>query len=84
VDSPKETFPSKRKNKLMPRVEGLFKVLEKLNDTTYKVDLPGNYGVSATFNVPNLSHYLTDDYLTDLRIKSSQQGEMMESPQAKT
>jgi len=28
----KERFPSKRKNKLMPRVEGSFEVLEKIND----------------------------------------------------
>jgi len=71
----KERFPSKRKTKLMPRADGTFKVLGKINDNAYKVELPGDYGVSATFNVADLSPYEADDYLSDLRIKSSQQGE---------
>jgi len=37
--------------------------------------LPGNYGVSTTFNVADLSAYQADDYFADLSIKSSQQGE---------
>ena len=45
----KERFPSKRKSKLLPRSEGPFKVLEKINPNAYKIDLPGAYGVSATF-----------------------------------
>ncbi|KAH0650305.1 hypothetical protein KY284_030217 [Solanum tuberosum] len=36
----KEIFPRKRKNKLIPRGHGLFKVLEKIRDNAYKVDLP--------------------------------------------
>jgi len=71
----KERFPSKRKNKLMPRADGPFKVLERINDNAHKVDLLGDYGVSATFNVADLSAYQADDYLEDLRIKSLQQGE---------
>jgi len=69
----KERFPSKRKNKLMPRADSPFKVLEKINDNAYKVDLPGDYGVSSTFNVADLSAYQADDHLKDLRIKSLQQ-----------
>jgi len=71
----KERFPSKRKNKLMPRADGPFDVLERINDNAYRVDLLGDYGVSATFNVADLKAYHEDDYLADLRIKSSQQGE---------
>ena len=59
----------------MPRAEGPFEVLERVNDNAYKVDLPGDYGVSATFNVADLSPYLSDDYQADFRIKSFQQGE---------
>jgi len=70
----KERFPSKRKNKLLPRAKGPFEVLENINDNAYKVDLPCDYRVLAIFNVVDLSHYLTDDYLADLRIKSFQQG----------
>lgn len=31
-----------------------FKSLKKINDDAYKVDLPNEYGVSATFNVSNI------------------------------
>ena len=58
----------------MPRADGLFEVLERINNNAYKVELPGDYRVSATFNVADLSPYHPDDYLADLRIKSSQQG----------
>jgi hypothetical protein len=60
---------------LMPRAEGPFEVLERVNDNAYKIDLPGDYGVSATFNVADLAPYHPDLSLPDLRIKSLQQGE---------
>jgi len=68
----KERFPSKRKSKLMPRANGPFEILERVNDNAYKVKLPKDYGVSATFNVANLSPYLEDDYLSNLRPNSPQ------------
>jgi len=51
----KEGFPAKRKTKLMPRADDPFEILERINDNAYKVDLPGDYGASATFNVADLS-----------------------------
>jgi len=54
----------------MPRADGSFEVLERINDNAYKVDFPGDYGVSATFNVAELSQYLDDNYLEDLRANS--------------
>ncbi|KAI3740084.1 hypothetical protein L2E82_30502 [Cichorium intybus] len=63
----KERFPSKRKNKLMPRAEGPYKIIARVNDNAYKVELPGGYGVHATFNVGDLSPYLDDDGLAELR-----------------
>ena len=59
----------------MPRAEGPFEVLERINDNAYKVDLPGEYEVSATFNVADLSPFYPDTLLPNLRIKSFQQGE---------
>ncbi|XP_074314744.1 uncharacterized protein LOC141649980 [Silene latifolia] len=60
----KERFPSKRKNKLMPRVDGPFKILESYGTNAYKLELLSEYGgVSATFNVGDLSPYLDDDNL---------------------
>jgi len=50
-------------------------VLERIDDNASKVDLPGDYGVSATFNVADLSPYLDDNYLDDLRANSPSQGE---------
>ena len=73
--SRKERFLSKRKSKLMPRFEGPFEVLERINSNAYKLNLPGDYGVSATFNVADLSPYLEDDTLENLRENSLQQGE---------
>ena len=63
----KERFPSKRKNKLMPRADGPFKIVSKINDNAYKVELPSEYGVHATFNVGDLSPYLDDDGIAELR-----------------
>jgi hypothetical protein len=39
----------------MPRTDGSFQILERINDNTYKVDLLSEYDVSATFNVSYLS-----------------------------
>ena len=44
----KERFPAQRRSKLLPRGDGPFQVLEKVNDNAYKIDLPGEYTVSAT------------------------------------
>ena len=35
----------------MPRAEGPYKIIARVNDNAYKVELPGDYGVHATFNV---------------------------------
>ena len=43
------------------RGDGPFKVLEHINDNVYKIDLPGKYGVSVTFNVVDLSPFDVDD-----------------------
>ncbi|KAK6139092.1 hypothetical protein DH2020_027172 [Rehmannia glutinosa] len=53
----KERFPTKRKSKLQPRGDGPFQVIAKINDNAYKIDLPGEYNVSATFNVSDLSPF---------------------------
>ncbi|GJY22596.1 reverse transcriptase domain-containing protein, partial [Tanacetum coccineum] len=56
-----ERFPSGRYGKLQDRADGPFRVLRRINDNAYKIDLPGNYGVSATFNVADLAPYTDDD-----------------------
>jgi hypothetical protein len=41
---------------LLPRCDGPFKVLARINDNAYKIELPGDeYAASDTFNVADLS-----------------------------
>lgn len=70
----KERFPSQRKSKLQPRGDGPFQVLSKINDNAYKIDLPGEYGVSPTFNVADLSLYDAAEEDCNLRANSVQEG----------
>jgi hypothetical protein len=35
----------------MPRADGPFEVLKKINENAYKLDLPADFGVSPTFNI---------------------------------
>nr|GEY01134.1 putative reverse transcriptase domain-containing protein [Tanacetum cinerariifolium] len=51
----KERFPAGRYGKLQARVDGPFRVLKRINDNAYKIELPGHYNVLATFNVADLS-----------------------------
>ena len=60
----KERFPEQRKSKLLPRGDGPFQVTRRINNNAYQLDLPGEYNVSATFNVADLSPYFAD---SDLR-----------------
>jgi hypothetical protein len=47
----KDRFPDLRKSKLMPRADGPFKIIKKINDNAYKLELPPEFGVSPTFNI---------------------------------
>ena len=57
----KEIFPAHRQSKLHPRGDGPFQVLERINDNAYKLDLLGEYNISATFNVSSLSPFDVGD-----------------------
>ncbi|KAA3461767.1 reverse transcriptase [Gossypium australe] len=58
--------------KLSPRGDGPFQVIERINENSYKLDLPGEYNISATFNVSDLTPF---DVGTDLRTSQFQEGE---------
>ena len=62
----KDRFPNKKSHKLSLRADGPFKILEKINNNAYKLELPGNYGVYATFNISDLSPYSPKDLHEDL------------------
>jgi len=71
----KGRFPSRRQRKLMPRGDSPFKVLEKVNDNAYKLELRRDMGVSPTFNIGDLTPYLEDeDDKDDLRANHNQEG----------
>src|SRR3954471_16045879 len=54
----KDRFPKERDSKLKPRGDGPFKVLKRINNNAYVIDIPtSKYLVSSTFNVKDLSPY---------------------------
>ena len=57
----KERFLTRRWSKLHPRGDGSFQVLERINDNAYKLDLLGEYNISATFNVSDISPFDVGD-----------------------
>ena len=59
----KGRFLAQRRSKFLPKGDGHFQVLERINDNAYKLDLPGEYNVSATFNVTDLSPFNVGDNL---------------------
>jgi len=60
----------------MPRRDGPFKILEKVNDNAHKLELPGDIGESPAFNVGALTPYLDDEENGDnLRANHNEEGE---------
>ncbi|XP_027150387.1 uncharacterized protein LOC113750629 [Coffea eugenioides] len=72
----KEKFPIQRHNKLLPRGDGPFQVIKRINDNAYKLDLPGESNVSVAFNVSDLSPFVANDEV-DLRINLFQEEGMI-------
>ena len=71
----KERFPELRKSKLLPRADGPFKVLERINDNAYRLDMPAAFGVSPTFNIADLKPYLGEEDEIESRTTQMQEGE---------
>ena len=55
---------------MLPRGDRPFQILECINDNANKLDFPGEYNVSATFNVTDLSSFDVGD---DLRANPFQE-----------
>ena len=76
----KERFPYLQKSKLNPWGDGPFQIHKKINDNTYKLDLPSKYDVHSTFNVTDLIPFIgivdddDDDEHQDLRPNPFQRG----------
>jgi hypothetical protein len=59
----------------MPRADDPFKVLKKINENAYKLDLPVYFGVSPTFNIADLKSYLGEEDELESRMTQMQEGE---------
>jgi hypothetical protein len=74
----KDRFPELRKSKLMPRAAGPFKVLERINDNAYKLELPADFGgVSPAFNIADLKPYFGEEDELSSRTTSIQERGIM-------
>jgi hypothetical protein len=70
----KKWIPYLRKSKLMFCADGAFKILEKINDNAYKLELPLEFGVSSTFNISDLWPYLGEEDEVPSRTTSNEGG----------
>jgi hypothetical protein len=59
----------------MPRADGPFKVIKKINENAYKLDLPTDSGVSPTFIIADLKPYLGEEDELESRMTQMQEGE---------
>jgi hypothetical protein len=57
------------------RAAGPFKILEKINDNAYKLELPPEFGISPTFNILDLKPYLGKEDELESRATPLQEGE---------
>jgi hypothetical protein len=71
----KERFSELRKSKLMFRAAVPFKILSKINDNAYKLELPPEFGVSHSFNILDLRPYLGEEDELPSRTMSMQEEE---------
>ena len=71
----KDRFPEERNSKLKPRGDGPYKVLKRINDNAYVIDIPtSKYSVSNTFNVKDLKPHHGDMDNLESRTTPLQEG----------
>jgi hypothetical protein len=58
----------------MLRDDGPVRILEKINDNAYKLELPPEFGVSPKFNISDLWPYLGEEDEVPLRMNSRRGG----------
>jgi hypothetical protein len=58
----KDRFPDLRKSKPMSCAAGPYKVLTKIHDNAYTLELPLDFWISPTFNISDLKPYMGEEY----------------------
>lgn len=61
-------LPNQTKSKLSPWVDGSFKIVQRINDNSHKVQLLREYGISVVFVVAGLSPWFNNEAELDLRM----------------
>nr|GEV30194.1 RNA-directed DNA polymerase [Tanacetum cinerariifolium] len=71
----KEYFHDGTYSKLQPNKFGPYKIIRKINDNAYMVDLPNTMSISKTFNVSEIYEFHSEDIREgkDLRMSSSKE-----------
>jgi len=72
----KDRFPTQRKYKLMPRGDGPFQVLNRINNNAYELDMPDTFLGSHTFNISDLTPFFVGLQNSGRTLSNS--GSMME------
>ena len=62
----RDRFPPRKFGKRKPRVDGPFKIIEKIGENAYKLQLPDEYEISRMFNVKDLRAYHNKDLRASL------------------
>ena len=62
----KDRFPQGKFGKLKPRVDDPFKIIVKIGENAYKLQLPDEYEISPMFKVKDLRAYHGEDLRASL------------------
>ena len=76
----KGEISSSKKIKLHPRGDGPFQVVAHIGNNAYKLDLRSEYGVSAIYNISDLSPFEFEDSLNS-RTSPSEEGDVATRPE---
>jgi len=82
----KDRFPTQRKSKLMPRGDGPFQVLKRINDNAYELDIPDTFLGSHTFNISDLTPFsvgLQNSWSNSLQLREYDGDQDQEEKEAK-